>query len=368
MHFIYFPYLDLGDEDEIIFSDDLKVWNFDKKASDYISDQQIITKIRQISESTIVKGRPIKKFGVFSLEDANFGTPDSYEKFSKATEMKWLMFISFMASQNAKLGDRNAGWSMTTSECFIPIIQNFQIDSDRISERTGYIIDIQIGGYKIGEYQFRAPSHLNQPNRLIFDKLLLKTLLRVRKKRKKLYQRILRATDLIFQSYYNSQDVSENARILLQAAAFETLLVLNGDARKSYKDWIRVNFTKKTKKVRYSSERRIGSAIEIDTWQVYWVDRFFTLRNHIIHGTKLSANDFFFGNQRHFDLALTFFVLTLKKILNIEEDDDIFIDYLIWNAKEKKFSYEDNDLSRRIRLAIRAQQRQARRRPRNTST
>lgn len=361
MHFIYFPYLDLGDLDEIVFSDDLKVWNFDKKSSDYISNQKVIDKIKQISSSTIVKGRPIKNFGVFFVGDENFGTPESHKQFGKATEMKWLMFLAFMASQNAKGGDRNAGWSMTTSECFIPIIQNFQLDSDHISERTGYVIDIQIGGYKIGEYQFKAPSHLNQPHRLIFDKLLLRTLLKVRKRKKRLYQRILRATDFIFQSYYNSQDVSENARILLEAAAFETLLVLNGDARKGYKAWIQSNFAKKTKKVRFSSERRNGTAIEIDTWQVFWADRFFTLRNHIIHGSKLSEDGFYFGNQRHFDLALTFFVLTLKKILNHELKSDIFIDHLSWDRKNKKFIYEDNDLERRIMLAIQAQQRRRKR-------
>src|SRR5260221_13006967 len=41
-----------------------------------------------------------------------------------------------------------------------------------------------------------------------------------------LYDRVLRTTDLLFESYYNNPNVSLNARILLQVSALEVLLDL----------------------------------------------------------------------------------------------------------------------------------------------
>lgn len=47
-----------------------------------------------------------------------------------------------------------------------------------------------------------------------------------------------------------------------------------------------------------------------------WVDQFFTLRNHIIHGHLPKEEEYYFGEwQRHFDIALYFFVFCLKRKL-----------------------------------------------------
>lgn len=45
--------------------------------------------------------------------------------------------------------------------------------------------------------------------------------------------------------------------------------------------------------------------------------------------------------------------------LNYELKNEIFIDHVSWDAKKKVFKYEDDELSRRIMMAIKAQQKKS---------
>lgn len=73
------------------------------------------------------------------------------------------------------------------------------------------------------------------------------------------------------------------------------------------------------------------TATETASIKVKWADRFYSLRNHIIHGTIVPLTDFVFEYQRHTDIAILFFVLLVKKLLNQKSGSTIFFDEIEWS-------------------------------------
>ena len=211
---------------------------------------------------------------------------------------------------------------MATSENFQPVFQNFLMENDHIAESDGYIINIRAGGYKIGEKKFYQPSSTLIslfPN--YFDKELFKQLLQLKKRiGKNLFRKILRATELFFQAYYNNPNVSAGARILLVAAAFETLLDLeeNG-ARKDFKNKIEkyVDVQGEIKYRHYYSTRKGKKRDKNRSIKVLWADSFFELRNQIIHGDYVSPKMYVFNQgDRHINIAVLFFSILIKELIN----------------------------------------------------
>lgn len=365
MQIIYFPYLHLQDIDELSFGD-IKVWNFKKKASSYIPDETLRNHVQSLLNTNIIGKRIIDDMGILSIGNTDFREFNE-DELETANELRLIMFLAYLAKNNVKAQGANSGWQMATAENFSFVTQNFQLGSDHIAEGAGFIVHMGIGGYKVHEVQFKAPSHVLSPMRFSLDGLLIKNLLQMKQKQKKLYKRILRATDLLFESYFNDPNVSKNARILLQVGAFEVLLDLpeegqrkalkeeiaklvdNGDKHKSYffEMWSR-------KDQKMIKKRDKGSL------KVIWADRFYTLRNHLIHGNDVKIDEFYFENQRHMDIAIMFFVLIVKKLINEKGKKKIFFDEISWkqfkNDRGRKidgFLYEDNDLLMRLTLTTR---------------
>jgi len=52
MQIAYFPYLNLSGIEEISFGD-IKIWNFDRKASEYIPDEALRTKVKALLDSNV---------------------------------------------------------------------------------------------------------------------------------------------------------------------------------------------------------------------------------------------------------------------------------------------------------------------------
>jgi hypothetical protein len=235
MQIIYFPYIALGEKPELDFGI-AKVWNFSKKAEEYIPDEELREYIRSILNSNVSHNRTIEDIGVVSIGEVNF-REFTEEEFQTINEVRLIMFLSFLSRNNTVGRKANAGAYMATSENYEFFIQRFQPYDEHISESTGHIINIGIGGYKIGEKEFYKPSHVNTPLRFSIDGLLISNLIKLNKQGgKKLYKRILRATDLLFESY-NNPNLSKNARVLLQLAAFETLLDISHNGQKEdFKD------------------------------------------------------------------------------------------------------------------------------------
>jgi len=152
MQIVYFPYLCLGNLDEVGFGD-IKVWNFEKKAEEYIPDETLRKHIKKIVLSNISHNQPIKDVGVLSIGDTDFREFNE-EEFVVANEIRLILLLSFLTIHNTVERGGNAGWFMGTSENFEFVVQNFQPGNNYISERSGTIVPIMTGGYQIGEKKF----------------------------------------------------------------------------------------------------------------------------------------------------------------------------------------------------------------------
>lgn len=339
MQLLYFPYLMLGNLDEITYGN-VKVWNFRKKADEYIQDEALRQKIRALLATNKYEGQPIQDMGILSIGDIEFREA-TQEDMDTANEIKLLLFLTCLARNNVRAQGANAGHYIATSENFLFVVQNFLLESDYISESAGYIVHKTVGGYKMNERSFIAPAHVLKPFVLGFNSDLRETLLRLKSEDSNQYARILRATDLFFQSYFNNADVSLNARILLQVGAFEVLLDLPPDnkQRKRLKEAV-----EKLTSLRSDLIETYQFEVRPDTFQsetrsikVKWADRFYSLRNHIIHGNEVPPSEFLFASQRHIDIATMFFVLLIEKLLNESFGEQIFYDKIMWNT------YKDED-------------------------
>lgn len=354
MQLIYFPYLMLDNIDEISY-DSVKVWNFQKKATEYIQDKTLRDKIRALLDTNKYGGQPIQDMGILSIGDIDFRDA-TQDDINIASEIKLLLFLTYLAQNNVRAQGANAGLDIATSENFVYVFQNFQMESDNISESSGYIVNKTVGGYKIGEMSFVAPPYVLKPLNLIFNDDLSAALLRLKTDDRNLYARILRATDLFFQSYFNNSDVSINARILLQVGALEVLLDLPTDntQRKTLKEEVE-KLTKLPGDPIETYQYEAGPTFKSETRsiKVKWADRFYSLRNHIIHGNDVPLAEFRFGEQRHIDIATMFFVLLTEKRINERFGEKIFYDEIIWGkftdenwAERDGFVFNDGRLAK----------------------
>ena len=333
MQLLYFPHLMLGNMHEIRYGN-VKVWNFQKKADEYIEDAALRQKIQRLLAINTYGAQAIQDMGILSIGDIDFreATPEDMDI---ANEIKLVLFLTCLAQNNVRMQGANAGHYIATSENFLFVVQNFLLESDYFSESAGYIVHKTVGGYKMHEKSFIAPAHVLKPFVFGFNSDLRETLLQLKSEDSNLYARILRATDLFFQSYYNNTDVSLNARILLQVGALEVLPDLPTDGqRRRLKEKVEALTTLPNDPiVTYQFEGRVGTFhTETKSIKVKWADRFYHLRNHIIHGNEVPPTEFLFGSQRHIDITTMFFVLLVEKLLNERLREQIFYDKIMWDT------------------------------------
>ena len=173
------------------------------------------------------------------------------------------------------------------------------------------------------------------------DGLMLEALAETKQKKPQIYKRLLRASDLLFCSYFNDPYVNIDSRMLLTIAAFEVLLNLPDDShqRKKFKEMVaKYDDLPDERKVTYRSERSRGPQPETATRKVKWADRLYVLRNHIIHGNKVKPIEYSFdGKQRHIDIAMLFFIFLVRAKINKSLRREIFIDRIEWKK------YVDNN-------------------------
>jgi hypothetical protein len=355
MQIVYFPYLCLKNQDELDFGD-FKIWNFDRKADEYIPDVSLRAYIKKLLAANVTRKQPVKDIGVLSIGAVDFREL-SGDDIALANEARLLMFIAYLSRVNITATGPNAGHSIATSENFTYVTQNFQPDSDHISEQSGFIVRKLVGGYRVDEITFNTPSFLLTPMRFSLDGELISHLLMLRKKQKRLYKRILRSIDLLYESYFNDPYLSLNARILLQVGAFEVLLDLpEVDQRKVFKQLIsKYADNVHEVPVSYFSERGKSKVKEKASRKVKWTDKFYTLRNHIIHGNVVPIDDFRFERkQRHIDISLLFFILIIKKLINEKLSKPYYLDTIDWKKTDYAiddqygFEFVDHSIMRRL--------------------
>ena len=130
--------------------------------------------------------------------------------------------------------------------------------------------------------------------------------------------------------------------MLLQTEAFEILLDFYN--RKDFKDKIefycKLDNGQRDRRVYYKYETRNNKIPETRTIKGYWADRFYTLRNHIIHGHKVKEKEFSFANQRHFDIGLMFYLLVIQQMINEVYNKKVFVNEIYWDKRHKKFLWK----------------------------
>lgn len=219
MQIAYFPYLNMSNIEELTFGE-VKVWNFERKAQEYIPDETLRERVKALLSSNVKNDQPLRGMGVLSIGAIDFREL-TFEEIQLANEVRLILFLAFLARVNVCQRGLNAGHFMATSENFLLVMQNFDPASDHIGLSDGFLLRMREGGYKIGQLKFHAPPYVPTPFQFALDGDLISKLGYIKKKNKRLYQRILKATDLLFESYYNDPNVSLNSRILMQASTYE---------------------------------------------------------------------------------------------------------------------------------------------------
>jgi hypothetical protein len=235
---------------------------------------------------------------------------------------------------------------MYTAENFDIVRQWFTIDSDSFAESAGVILQRHLMGYKISLARFPTPSHVNRPLTFTFDDTLWSELSRLRRSDRKLYGRILRATSLFLGSYYNSHSLGLEARVLLQASAFEVLLELpDSEPRRVFKDTIESLLNSpEERRYRYTFEVRGGKRVETRSLKGIWADRFYTLRNHLIHGEPVRDREFVFrGSQHHLIIGPLMFVSATKRLINRSRADSAKRPAFFETCEWRRLSSDDED-------------------------
>ena len=336
---IYFPYLTLSNT-ECINIGDVQIWNL-MKLDELIEDMKLKQRIKQILQAERIDERPVNDIGIVSIGECNLRVFKQNE-LQNINVAQLIMFISFLAQQNIDCSDPNIGHSMATSENFEFVIQNFRLESKYRSEQIGFI-SRKVSAGRIEVFTFHAPIH---------------QLLWLKVNRKRLFQRMIRAVRVFFEAYYNSPYVNHSARILLQINAFEILLDLVDRADFKNKIEKYCSIVDEKQYVYYSERYDIRTkgfrkVKEKRTIKGIWADKFYTLRNHIVHGNVVKESEFLFRKkQRHFDIALLFFVLCIKELINDSRTRGrkwrIFYDTISWckiddivnNVKKWVFIYK----------------------------
>lgn len=221
------------------------------------------------------------------------------------------LFLAMLA-RNVRLGSINAGFMMWTAENVGIVRQNFEVGSGRTAESSGVIVERTIGGYHVDTMRYLTPSHIPSPIRFHVDRKLLDGLDKLRRVNGALLRRILDAGDMVRASYFNTHSVDQKARVLLMCAAFERLLDLpEHGQRKAFKEALESALsTERDRRFRYLSARGGGRReAEKGTIFKYWGDRFYLLRNQIIHGDRVPDSQMLFrGAQWHHHAAATIFI------------------------------------------------------------
>lgn len=325
LQIVYCPYLFLDRIRSVTFSD-LTVRNVEDALA-RLQDSNLKKSVQALMNQNRILGKPIKNNGIIEIRGRDSFSPLKPAEEKKIRELRCALFLAGTAECNIDDGV-NAGLYMLTSENFRIVFQNFILESPYTGYTSGKIVRVSDSGYKISEITYEKPPYVVK-NTFSYEKKFLNVLEQLRNKKRKTYRLILRATDAVMNAYANSEDVSHDSRILELSRAFEILFDLpERDQRKMFKELIEKYCEPKgEKKRRYSSERPGGKKVsETGSRQVMWADRFYTLRNHIIHGENIADKRYFFHGQPHFQLGLWFFLVSVKQIINQSIQKKLFYD------------------------------------------
>jgi hypothetical protein len=331
---VYLPYLNLGADEEVSIGP-VRIWNFDLKKTDYVPDARLRAYVEMLIRTNTTpqtrKGKflPLEGIGIMSIGQTDFRQFSSGENAAVAWARSAL-FLACLAKNAYARRSSNAGQSIYTSENFRAVTQNFVIGSPYIAETAGVVVTTTNMGLELGKVHFEKPPYVHIPTGVDYDSDLLDELTAKRRYPASLRDRLFSASAILLESYYNNPYVHISARVLLQAAALEMLLQCENreDFKNRVEHYLNDKGTIKGKprrdiRYRYRSERsrpkngQRAYADEVRSIKGMWADRFFTLRNHIIHGENVRRREYVFRRQQeHVLIAPLVFVALVREMLN----------------------------------------------------
>ena len=313
------PFIHMGGYPEVDFGF-IKLWDFDKKGDEYIPNSQLKLRITELLSIYQNRNLPVRGAGMFFVQPGQLNDLD-YEIRNNIKDAQLILFLSFLSENNTTSKDSNTMYNMATSENFMTIYQGTDLTSDFMAENAGVILPTQIGE-QIGFTKYNTSAYLPHSFRFKIDEQLFRALLDLRAKKPGIFKKIINATSIFFESYYNTEALSINARILLQMSAFEILLNLDPDnisERKDFKDKIeKITIVpgEKNNLLNYYETKSGKKVREARSLKGIWADKFYTLRNHIVHGHTPQYDEFVFrGKQSHIDITLLFFIVCIQEII-----------------------------------------------------
>lgn len=340
---VFFPYLSMNGIDEIDLGY-LKVWNFDKKKDNYIQEPTLKTKIEKIFATQVTHHGNVRGIGVIQFPNNDF-QPLSPTESELIQQARATLFLSFVSENNTRIPNANSGHSMATSENFDVIYQNFTLDQDYVAETSGEIIRFSKGGYTLDKIRFQIPSFVPTPSSYHYDQEIFSELAYLRSHKPKIYRKIINATQIFMEGYYNSNHLSNKARILLYMSAFEAIFSIpEAQQRKYFKENIeKISYIHSEKKyINYWDKKSNNKSKEYLSKKGLWAEKFYLLRNAIVHGDHVKLDSFIFEKtQEHIHIALLFFVLAIKKQFE-KSHRGFYCNYEIrWEAYKDEISFPE---------------------------
>jgi hypothetical protein len=322
----YFPYI-FNNWDSLEFDGDV-LWNISvsRLARKYIPDVTLRKYVRRLLSSNRHRNRRIKNIFIFTAKGKSALDFFDHNEEKRFTDIAKILFLCSVSASN--IGKYSHHFA--TSDNFMSFVQNFTTKDDFTAFRAGRIISILDGGYKIGEIRYEAPYYLLKHGSL-FDTFLLEKLEVLKRLNRDSFERIIMATDAMMGGYSNADHVSYEMRILLQSRSFEILFDLpERDQRKHFRDKIKEYCQSDDEHEHdFLTVKGDGKFRQIfGSRQMMWADRFYLLRNQIVHGSKVFKEEYFFYEDSHWHLALLFFIVATKRIVYKELDEINFRDVI----------------------------------------
>lgn len=354
------PYIAMRNIDELHFRD-IRMVNATQRADEF-GPRDVRAQVRAIlamhKDTSLdpARARPLQNIGVI-MATPDFSPPTPAIQ-RRLDEFRSGLFLSCL-SGNVELAGPNAGFGLYTAENFDIVRQNFTLESKGVAESAGVIVNITVSGYRLDKTTFPRPSYVNLPQPFRHDENVLLGLDWLHRVNRKLYRRVIDATAVFLESYRNSPAVDVRARVLLQSSAFEILLDLpEKQPRKAFKDEIeRLTSEPDEKKYHYTFENHGRRVPDMRTLKGIWADRFYTLRNHIIHGETVPQSEYIYRKtQHHLVIAPMFFMCCIKRLVDQERclrnNKKLFFVQLRSTRKSPNQNLENEKLPDRKRFEV----------------
>lgn len=283
-------------------------------------------------------------------------SPFSEEETEIIQEIKYLIFFCSLKTNNMPEKGRQY-FSWVTADNFEVTYQNFQIDdNNHIGLSYGAIHSIKSID-EIKDVRIQKPIYVNKPLAFGYDEVLLANLLALKTSNHYLFNRVITSIQQLYDSYKNSHDVSWASRMLLLMVAFEILFEMDASGqRKQLKDKFKTFLSNRYETnnsdpiVKYQSPRWANSPAEGENEpiRVHYAEKFYLLRNDIIHGNQPATSEYMYEHQRIYDIGVMFLILAIERIINDSDKQETYCDDIIWDNSDRRFFWKDGSLYKTI--------------------